>query len=136
IDKTVAHLASLPRKESVMTLSFDPANVVVPMGHHIGGRYIEMPGAEITIQRPSDYGHMGIITDGGDEAVEMAVTAAKEALRTSRWGKIAPRERAKVLMRFAQLVEDNNVYLGQLEAMGSSRLVSGTITGDAVRTAG
>lgn len=119
-----------------MTLSFDPASVAVPKGHHIGGRYIELPGTEIAVLRPSDHEHMGVITDGGDASVEMAVAAAKEALKTSRWGKIAPRERAKVLMRFAQLVEDNNVYLGQLEAMGSSRLISGTITGDAIRTAG
>ncbi len=119
-----------------MTLSFDPATVAVPAGHHIGGRYIELPGAEIAVLRPSDHEQMGIITDGGDAAVEAAVTAAKAALKISRWGKIAPRERAKVLMRFAQLVEENNAYLGKLEAMGSSRLISGTITGDAVRTAG
>jgi len=119
-----------------MTLSFDPARIAVPKGHHIGGRYVELPGDEIAVLRPSDHETMGVITDGGDAAVEMSVAAAKDALKTSRWGKIAPRERAKVLMRFAQLVEDNNVYLGQLEAMGSSRLISGTITGDAVRTAG
>lgn len=119
-----------------MTLSFDPATVAVPKGHHIGGRYVELPGTEIAVLRPSDHQSMGPITDGGDAAVEMAVAAAKAALKSSRWGKIAPRERAKVLMRFAQLIEDNTVYLGQLEAMGSSRLVSGTITGDAVRTAG
>jgi aldehyde dehydrogenase (NAD+) len=119
-----------------MTLSFDPATVAVPRGHHIGGRYVELPGVEISVLRPSDHENMGPITDGGDAAVDMAVDAAKSALRTSRWAKIAPRERAKVLMRFAQLIEENTAYLGQLEAMGSSRLISGTITGDAVRTAG
>ncbi|MEO9338706.1 aldehyde dehydrogenase family protein [Mesorhizobium sp. SB112] len=119
-----------------MTLSFDPATVAVPKGHHIGGRYVELPGAEISVLRPSDHENMGPITDGGDAAVDMAVDTAKSALRTSRWAKIAPRERAKVLMRFAQLIEENTAYLGQLEAMGSSRLISGTITGDAVRTAG
>lgn len=119
-----------------MTLSFDPATVAVPRGHHIGGRYVELPNAEIAVLRPSDHEPMGVITDGGEAAVEMSVDAAKQALKTSRWAKIAPRERARVLMRFAQLVEDNNVYLGKLEAMGSSRLISGTITGDAIRTAG
>lgn len=119
-----------------MTLSFDPANVAVPKGHHIGGNFVELSGEEIAVLRPSDHGHMGLITDGGDEAVERAVVAAKAALQRSRWAKIGPRERAKVLMRFAELIEDNTLYLGQLEAMGSSRLISGTITGDAVRTAG
>jgi aldehyde dehydrogenase (NAD+) len=119
-----------------MTFSFDPATVAVPKGHHIGGRYVDLPGAEIAVLRPSDHEAMAPISDGGDAAVEMSVAAAKSALKSSNWGRMAPRERAKVLMRFAQLIEENNVYLGQLEAMGSSRLISGTITGDAIRTAG
>jgi aldehyde dehydrogenase (NAD+) len=125
-----------PKKEDTMTLSFDPNSISVPKGHHIGGRSVELPGAGIEVLRPSDQQPMGTVGDGGEEAVEMAAAAARAALKTSNWAKVAPRERAKVLMRFAQLIEENNVYLGQLEAMGSSRLVSGTITGDAIRTAG
>ncbi|CAM5761496.1 NAD/NADP-dependent betaine aldehyde dehydrogenase [Labrys miyagiensis] len=119
-----------------MTLSFDPSTVNIPKGHHIGGGYVDLPGVEIEVLRPSDQQPMGIVNDGGEPAVEMAVAAARSALKTSRWSKLAPRERAKILIRFAQVIEDNNVYLGQLEAAGSSRLVSGTITGDAIRTAG
>lgn len=119
-----------------MTLSFEPSTVAVPNGHHIAGRFIELPGEEIPVLRPSDLQPMGMITDGGEAAVQQAVDAAKIALRQSRWGKMIPRERAAILMRFAALIEDNATYLGQLEAMGSSRLVSGTVTGDAVRTAG
>ncbi|MBN9046330.1 MAG: aldehyde dehydrogenase [Rhizobiales bacterium] len=120
-----------------MTLSFDPDSVPVPEGrHHIGGRFVSLPGAEIEVLRPSDQRPMGVVTDGGEAAVEMAAQAARKALASSGWGRIAPRERARILMRFAQLIEENNHYLGRLEAMGSSRLVSGTITGDAMRTAG
>ncbi|CDX58004.1 Aldehyde dehydrogenase [Mesorhizobium plurifarium] len=117
-------------------LSFDPKIVDIPKGHHVGGRYLDLPGGEIEVLRPSDQQLMGIVNDGGVAAVDLAVKAAKEALRASRWAKIAPRERAKVLFRFAQLIEEKNLYLGRLEAMGSSRLISGTITGDAIRTAG
>ena len=119
-----------------MTLSFDPATIAVPRGHHIGGQYVELPGAEIEVLRPSDLQPMGVITDGGEAAVQQAVDAAKKALAQSRWAKIAPRDRAAVLMRFAALIEQNASYLGQLEAMGSSRLISMTIARDAVRTAG
>jgi aldehyde dehydrogenase (NAD+) len=133
---TVRSRASDPRKEKTMSLSFDPNTVAVPKGHHIGGRYIDLPGEEILVLRPSDLQPMGVVTDGGDAAVQRAVDAAKVALKESRWGKIVPRERAAILARFANLIEQNATYLGQLEALGSSRLVSGTITGDAVRTAG
>ncbi|RTL95089.1 MAG: aldehyde dehydrogenase [Hyphomicrobiales bacterium] len=117
-------------------LSFDPKIVDVPKGHHVGGRYLDLPGDEIDVLRPSDQQLMGTINDGGEAVVDLAIKAAKEALKASRWAKIAPRERAKILFRFAQLIEENNSYLGRLEAMGSSRLISGTITGDAIRTAG
>lgn len=119
-----------------MTLSFDPNTIAVPSGHHIGGRFVELPGEEIQVLRPSDQVAIAPIRDGGKEAVELAVTAARRALAESRWAKIAPRERAKVLMRFAALIEESAEYLGRLEALGSSRLVSMTVTGDAVRTAG
>ncbi|MFE3838764.1 aldehyde dehydrogenase family protein [Pseudogemmobacter sonorensis] len=118
-----------------MSLSFNPDTVAVPRGHHIGGKFVELPGEEITVLRPSDEKPMGPITDGGAAAVEMAVAAAQSALKSSGWAAMNPRERAKILFRFAERIEARAEYLGQLEAMGSSRLVSGTITGDAVRTA-
>ncbi|AML50424.1 aldehyde dehydrogenase family protein [Falsihalocynthiibacter arcticus] len=119
-----------------MTLSFDPDTVQVPSGHHIGGKYVELPGEEITVLRPSDEKLMGVLSDGGADSVEMSVAAAKAALSKSKWATMAPRDRARVLFKFADKIEENAEYLGRLEAMGSARLVSGTITGDVVRTAG
>ncbi len=119
-----------------MALSFHPDTVPVPSGHHIGGRFVDRPGEEIVVLRPSDDKPMGTITDGGAAAVEMAVDVARKALAATGWGRMNPRDRAKILLRFAEKIEEKAEYLGRLEAMGSSRLVSGTITGDAVRTAG
>lgn len=119
-----------------MSLSFDPNTVSIPSGHHIGGRFVNLPGEEIVVLRPSDHKQMGIITDGGEAAVEMAVDAAQKALKSSGWSKMAPRDRARVLHRFADLVEQNVPYLAKLEATGSSRLISMTAVGDPVRTAG
>ncbi|WP_434287349.1 aldehyde dehydrogenase family protein [Celeribacter sp. SCSIO 80788] len=119
-----------------MTYSFNPDTVTVPSGHHIGGKFVELPGEEIVVLRPSDEKPMGVITDGGIASVEMSVAAAKKALAETGWARMAPRERAKILFRFAEKIEEKAEYLGRLEAMGSARLVSGTIIGDAVRTAG
>jgi aldehyde dehydrogenase (NAD+) len=118
-----------------MPLSFDPDLIEVPSGQHIGGSFVDLPGEEIVVLRPSDEKPMGTITDGGSEAVDMAVAAASKALDECGWAVMNPRDRAKALFAFAEKIEEKAEYLGRLEAMGSSRLVSGTVTGDAVRTA-
>ena len=119
-----------------MSLDFDPDHIRVPAGHFIGGRLIDLPGEEIAVLRPSDQMPSRPVTDGGAEAVERAVEAARAGLKASRWAKIAPMERARALHRFAGAVEAKVGYLAQLEALGSSRLISATIVRDAIRTAG
>lgn len=118
-----------------MVLSFNPDTVPVPQGHHIGGRFVDLPGEEIVVLRPSDEKPMGVITDGGAAAVDLAVAQARRALADTGWARMTPRDRARYLFAFAARIEEKAEYLGRLEAMGSSRLISGTITGDAVRTA-
>jgi len=119
-----------------MPLDFDPDMLAIPIGHHIGGRFVDLPGEEIEVLRPSDHQMMGMLRDGGDDAVAMAVQAAQNALAASRWAKISPRERARVLHAFASAVEARAGYLGQIEAAGSSRLIALTTPRDVVRTAG
>ena len=118
-----------------MSVTFDPAMLAIPSGHHIGGKYIEFGSTEIDVLRPSDHQPFGIITDGGEEAVDHAVNAARSALKDSRWARVSPRERARVLRHWADLINGENEYLSRLEAAGSSRLISLTTVGDVARTA-
>jgi aldehyde dehydrogenase (NAD+) len=119
-----------------MSLDFDPQALAVPSGHHIGGRFIDLPGEEIEVRRPSDHGVMGVLRDGGEEAVAFAVQSAQTALAASCWPKVSPRERARVLHGFANAVEAHAGVLGQIEAAGSARLITLTTPRDVVRTAG
>ncbi|HSI39558.1 MAG TPA: aldehyde dehydrogenase family protein [Xanthobacteraceae bacterium] len=119
-----------------MGVDFDPNQVAIPRGHFIGGAFLDLPGEAIEVLRPSDHQPLDPIRDGGEEAVGRAVEAAKTALAATRWGRMAPLERAKVLHRFADAVEANGEYLARLEALGSSRLISATTVRDAPRTAG
>lgn len=119
-----------------MSIDFDPDSVAIPTGHFIGGRFVDLPGAEIAVLRPSDHHPLLSITDGGEEAVARAVEAAKRALKESRWAQIAPTERARVLHRFAAAVEGKMDYLAKLEALSSSRIIAATSVRDAARTAG
>lgn len=55
------------------------------------------------------------------ETVDNIVLASYNAQRDSDWATRSPRERAKVLYRWATLIEQNQAYLACLEAIGSSR---------------
>ncbi len=109
-----------------MSVDFDPNQIAIPKGHFIDGAFLDLPGEAIEVLRPSDHQPIEAIRDGGEAAVERAVEAARRALATTRWGRISPLERAKVLHRFADAVEANGAYLARLEALGSSRLVAAT----------
>ncbi len=56
--------------------------------------------------------------------VDVAVAAAKRAFDDGRWHKLSPAARKHVLLRFAQLLEDNAHELAVLESLDSGKPVS------------
>ncbi|MBP0616349.1 aldehyde dehydrogenase family protein [Jiella mangrovi] len=117
-----------------MSLSFDPAAIELPEGHHIGGRLVPAE-TQMPVLRPSDgVAQAGCpIADAG--IVDQAVEAAKTALKTSGWAGLRPRERVKALHRFADLIETEAERLGRLESVVSTRPIAQSISGDVAITA-
>lgn len=103
-------------------MDFDPDKIRVPTGHFIGGRLVA-GGPTIDVVRPSDGRSMGSIPDATADIVDHAVRNSHESWRASGWGTRAPRERARVLLRWADLLDTNVDQLARLEAMGSTRPV-------------
>ena len=100
---------------------FDPARVAVRSGHFIGGDYVDEGERRIEVARPSD-GVMYASVPVADEAmIDRAVEDAWHAFKTSGWARMAPRERAKILRRFADLVAADVETLAPLESLGSTR---------------
>lgn len=56
--------------------------------------------------------------------VDLAVAAAKAAFDDGRWRSLSPGERKSVLLRFAQLLEDNAHELAVLETLDSGKPIS------------
>lgn len=102
-------------------LSFDPENVSLPKGHLIGGKIHEGDGERLRVNRPSDGQFLGEIPDGDAALVDLAVTNAHQSWLESGWGTRPPRERAKVLRRWADLIDAHAEDLGRLEAISSTR---------------
>jgi aldehyde dehydrogenase (NAD+) len=112
-----------------MTLSFDPDSLSLPIGHFIGDRLVPADGV-IDMHRPSD-GKAYAGCPLADEAlVDRAVETAREALKTSNWGGVRPRERTVALQRWADLIESEAETLARLEALSSTRPVGHLVAGD------
>ncbi|MBB3388265.1 aldehyde dehydrogenase (NAD+) [Rhizobium sp. BK275] len=112
-----------------MTLSFDPDRISLPIGHLIGDRLIPAEGV-IPMRRPSDGKAYADCPVAGEDLVDHAVQSAKAALKASNWGGIRPRERLKVLHRWADLIEQEAPELARLEALSSTRPVGHLVEGD------
>ncbi|MBD9511444.1 aldehyde dehydrogenase [Ensifer sp. ENS10] len=112
-----------------MTLSFDPDTLPLPVGHFIGDRLIPAEGV-IDMHRPSDGRAYAGCPLAGKALVDRAVETAKNALKTSNWGGVRPRERTVVLQRWADLIESEAQTLARLEALSSTRPVGHLIAGD------
>lgn len=117
-----------------MSLSFDPSSVTLPRGHFIGGKWI---GAKdgIELRRPSDATVFAACPIADADLVDQAVAAAKQALAQSGWARVTPRERARALHRWADLIDAEAETLARLEAIASTRPIAELMAGDIPVTA-
>jgi aldehyde dehydrogenase (NAD+) len=107
---------------------FDPATVSPLAGHWIRGRLV--PGGDvIEVRRPSDRQVQGAIPAGGQAEADAAVAAARDALPA--WSALAPRRRAALMQRWAELVVLNGETIAREESLASSRFIAETRAVDA-----
>ena len=114
--------------------SFDPNRVSVRSAHFIGGQYVEGAGV-IDVARPSDGVVYAALPLADAALVDEAVENAWRAFKTSDWTRRAPRERARVMRRWAELIEADVATLAPLEALGSTRPVADAARWDVPFTA-
>jgi aldehyde dehydrogenase (NAD+) len=117
-----------------MSLKPEAGGIAPVCGHYIDGRYVEDEPA-FDVRRPSDGASYAAAPSGDTATVDRAVRSAQSALTDSGWGTCAPRDRARILRRWADLIEADKVELGRLEAVGSTRPISETTAWDVPFTA-
>ncbi|AEF54528.1 aldehyde dehydrogenase family protein [Marinomonas posidonica] len=100
--------------------SFSPVDVQIPNSHFIGGKAFNR-GEEMDVWRPSDGQAYASISVADLDLVDHAVENAWQAFQQSNWATQSPRDRAKVMKRWADLIEADVNVLAPLEAMGSTR---------------
>jgi aldehyde dehydrogenase (NAD+) len=115
-------------------LDFNPNDVRIPQGHFINGALVTDDGNDnsstLPVRRPSDNAIYAELKIASADMVDRAVLNAQHAFQTSDWATGAPRARARILRRWAELIEANSIELGQLEALGSTRPVKEAVKVD------
>ena len=108
---------------------FDPTRVLVADGHFIDGQIVTDHSSSIPVERPSDRQVHAELPLATASVVDAAVGAAHAAFPA--WSRMAPRERAGLLWKWAALAEKEIKAVAQLESLVSSRLYAETLSVDA-----
>jgi aldehyde dehydrogenase (NAD+) len=109
---------------------FDPDGVDIPIGHFIDGALVYDGGDRLDVRRPSDNQIYAELPLASADLVDRAVRSAQAAFATSGWATGAPRQRARLLRRWADLIEASADELARLEAVGSTRPVADVLAVD------
>lgn len=87
-------------------------------GMFIGGDHVPaQSGLTRPIYDPGRGKELVQVADGNAEDVDRAVAAARAAFDTGPWRQMKPNQRAIVLWRFADLIEEHAEVLAELEAL-------------------
>lgn len=114
---------------------FDPDRIAVRSAHFIGGRYVEGGPSGFDVKRPSDGIAYASLPVADADLVDQAVENSWRAQRNSDWSRCAPRDRARILRRWADLIEADVKTLAPLEAVGSTRPIRDAAAWDVPFTA-
>ena len=114
---------------------FDPDQVAVRSAHFIGGRFVEGGANAMDVRRPSDGRVYAGLPVADADLVDRAVQDSWRAFKTSDWARCAPRDRARILRRWADLIDADVKTLAPLEAVGSTRTLANAASWDVPFTA-
>jgi acyl-CoA reductase-like NAD-dependent aldehyde dehydrogenase len=89
-----------------------------PVPMFIGGRWVEAADrATFQTLDPGDGSPLATVAEGKAADIDRAVKAAREAFRKSGWSTMPPNDRAVLLHRLADLVDQNAAILAQIESL-------------------
>ena len=92
------------------------AGAIPPPLHFIGNRQVPpASGQTIPVIDPSDGQVFASLARGNRDDIDLAVRAAEEA-RDGAWGKMAPADKGRLLMRLSQQILEHHEELAQLES--------------------
>ncbi|WP_395490926.1 aldehyde dehydrogenase family protein [Cedecea davisae] len=94
-------------------------------GLYIDGRWQESDSASrLAVYNPADGQQISSSADASAEDVDRAVTSAWRAFSSGVWANMLPAGRERILLRFADLLEQNTEELAQLETLEQGKSIN------------
>ncbi|RUX52588.1 MULTISPECIES: aldehyde dehydrogenase [unclassified Mesorhizobium] len=97
----------------------------------IDGAYVAAKSGEtFETVNPATGKLLANVAAGGAEDVDLAVKAARRSFEAGTWSGLPPRERKKVLLRFADLIEKHSAELALIETLDCGKPINDSINVD------
>ncbi|RUW81439.1 aldehyde dehydrogenase [Mesorhizobium sp. M2A.F.Ca.ET.067.02.1.1] len=97
----------------------------------IDGAYVAAKSGEtFETVNPATGKLLANLAAGGAEDVDLAVKAARRSFEAGTWSGLPPRERKKVLLRFADLIEKHSAELALIETLDCGKPINDSINVD------
>lgn len=93
----------------------------------IGGRRVQaVSGKTFETLNPANGSVLANVVEGDAADVDLAVAAARKAFDAGPWPRLAPKERKRLLLRYADVIEAHMDELAILETLESGKPISDT----------
>ncbi len=110
------------------------SSTAIPHQLFIGGQFVDAAdGATLTSVNPHDNSPIADVAMAGREDIDRAVAAAQRAFPA--WSRLSGGERGRILLRVADLIEENLEELARLEALDTGHPLRDARILDVPRTA-
>ncbi|KMU78957.1 betaine aldehyde dehydrogenase [Coccidioides immitis RMSCC 3703] len=107
-----------------------------PLGLFINNEFVAAKsGQKITSINPTNEAEIASVHAAGAEDVDIAVKAAKKALKDPSWKELPPTDRGKLMVKLAELVEQHIETLATIEAWDNGKPYSVAVSEDCVEVA-
>ncbi|WP_265945057.1 aldehyde dehydrogenase family protein [Dechloromonas sp. A34] len=88
----------------------------------IGGQWVEAAGGQtLAVINPASEAVIATVAAGQPADVDAAVAAARKAFESGPWSRMKPAERERLLLRLADLMEQNARTLAEIESLDNGK---------------
>jgi len=105
--------------------------IIKPGKLFINGKWVDsVSGKTFDTLNPATEEVITSIAEGDKADIDLAVTAAREAFENGPWKKIDARDRGRILLEIANLIEKNKDELALLDTMDNGKPINETTNAD------